>query len=218
MSSKWTSALAALETLIARAREQGGEHTRAAQNATEMALVAGEMIPRLERAGRLIGDLQAKVDLLEAKARETRGNFGHAIDVLLHDKSRERAHLDTLRARRMALERAIAAAQMVMSSRDGASAAWGRGPDSPSPASLGDPRSWEVEALRLEEARAAGVVTDLGFQIDALQRQLDTQNEELERDLVAATGSLEGALSAVRRLTNEVARTIDDGIEMLQRV
>jgi hypothetical protein len=218
MSSKWTGALAALETLIARAREKGGEHARVARNATEMALVAGEMVPRLERAGRLIGDLQAKVDLLEAKARETRGNLGHAIDVLLHDKSRERAHLDTLRARRMALERAISAAQMVMSSRDGASAAWARGPDSPSPASLADPRAWEVEALRLEEGRAAGVVTDLGFQIDALQRQLDAKNEELERDLVAATGSLEGALSAVRRLTSEVARTIDDGMEMLQRV
>jgi eukaryotic-like serine/threonine-protein kinase len=202
MSSKWSSALAELETLIGRARKKGGVHERAARNAAEMALVASEMVPRVERASKLIGDLQAKVDLLESRAREIRGNLGHAIDVLLHDKSRERAHLDALRARRHALERAITAAAMA-STRDGA------------PAS--DPRAWEVEALRLEEARAAGVVTDLGFQIDVLQRQLDAQNEELERDLVNATGSLEGALSAMRRLTNEIAHTIDDGIEMLQR-
>ncbi len=206
MSSKWSSALAELESMIAKARRKGGDHARAAQNASEMALVAGEMVPRVERAAKLIGDLQAKVDLLEAKARETRSNFGHAIDVLLHDKSRERAHLDALRARRQALERAIAHAGVVASSRDG------------SPASTADPRGWEVEALRQEESRAAGVVTDLGYQIDVLQRQLDQQNEDLERDLVAATGSLEGALSAMRRLTNEIARTIDDGIEMLQRV
>ena len=215
MSSKWSTALAELERMIAAARRQGGAHVRAAQNASEMALVAGEMIPRVERAAKLIGDLQAKVDLLEANAREVRGSFGHAIDVLLHDKSRERAHLDALRARRHALERSATAAAALVSVRD--VGAWAEGPESPSPASIADPRVWEVEALRQEEERAAGVVTDLGFQIDALQRQLDVKNEELERDLVAATGSLEGALSARRRLTNEIARTIDDGIEMLQR-
>ena len=60
------------------------------------------------------------------------------------------------------------------------------------------------------------MVVDLAFQIATLQKQLDDKNEEHERLLVQATGSLEGALSAVRRLTNEITRTIDDGIDMLQ--
>ena len=40
---------------------------------------------------------------------------------------------------------------------------------------------------------------------------------ELAQALVQATGTLEGSLSAFRHLTNEIARTIDDGIELLAR-
>lgn len=195
MAMRWSTALADLEALIARARKKGGAHASAASRAAELALVAGEMVPRVERASKMVGDLQAKVDLLEARGREFRANIGHAIDVLLHDRSRERAHLDALRARRHALASAVNAG----------------------PPSGPDPRAWEIEALAAEMARAEGVVTDLGFQIDVLQKQLDTKNEELERELVHATGLLEGSLSAQRRLTNELVRTIDDGIDILQR-
>ena len=80
-----------------------------------------------------------------------------------------------------------------------------------------DPRPWEVEALKSEERRAEEVVGDLSFQVDTLQRQLDQKNETHERELVQVTGALEGSLSALRRLTNEIVRTIDDGIDMLQR-
>lgn len=80
-----------------------------------------------------------------------------------------------------------------------------------------DPREWEVEALVAEEKRAATVDMDLAFQLDALQRQLDKRNEGFERELVHATGQLEGSLSALRRLTSEIVRTIDDGIGILQR-
>jgi hypothetical protein len=50
-----------------------------------------------------------------------------------------------------------------------------------------------------------------------LQNQLNRKNEEHEKSLTEATGSLEGSLSALRRLSNEIARTIDDGIAMLQK-
>ena len=50
-----------------------------------------------------------------------------------------------------------------------------------------------------------------------LQNQLDAKNEEFERELIQATGQLEGSLSALRRLTSEIVRTIDDGIGILQR-
>lgn len=204
MNHRWDAALGDLEAAIARARRQGGEHARAAAAAGELALVAGEMIPRVERAAKLVGELQARVDRLEATGREFRANLGHALDVLAHDRSRERAHLDALRARRQALERAVAAA--VVSSSDVTLE-----PSRP------DPRSWEIEALETEERRASGVVDDLGFQIETLQRQLEQKNEEHERELVKASGQLEGSLSALRRLTREIVRTIDDGIEILQR-
>ncbi len=205
MSTRWAAALAELETAIARARRAGGESAVIAGRAAELALVAGEMVPRIERAAKLTSDLQAKVDRLEAVGREFRANLGHAIDVLVHDRSRERAHLDALRARREALQGVLA----------------GPGESSPAGAALeigpsSDPRPWEIEALVSEERRAEGVVEDLAFQIATLQQQLDDKNEEHERLLVQATGQLEGSLSALRRMTNEIARTIDDGIDMLE--
>jgi serine/threonine-protein kinase len=187
MSSRWSAALADLEANIARARRQGGEHARAAARAAELALVAGEMVPRVERAAKMVGELQAKVDRLEASGREFRANLGNAIDVLVHDRSRERAHLDALRARRQALERALASGLGGAASAIPSSSQPGTVPMAP--AQSQDPRAWEIEA----------------------------KNEELERQLVQATGSLEGSLSALRRLTSEIVRTIDDGINILQK-
>jgi serine/threonine-protein kinase len=215
MSSRWSTALADLEAHITKARKAGGPQARSAARAAELALVAGEMVPRVERAAKVVGELQAKVDRLEARGREFRTNLGHAIDVLVHDRSRERAHLDALRARRQALERAIDGGAnpspiSVPSSQSGTA---------PMPPIGGshDPRAWEVEALVAEEQRAAKVDDDLAFQLDALQAQLDAKNEEFERELIQATGQLEGSLSALRRLTSEIVRTIDDGIGILQK-
>jgi eukaryotic-like serine/threonine-protein kinase len=218
MSSRWSKALADLELNITRARQVGGAHALAAGRAAELALIAGEMVPRVERAAKVVGALQSKVDLLEAEGREFRTNLGHAIDVLVHDRSRERAHLDEMRARRHALERAIAGGGMPEPNPSE------RSLDSqkatvPLPPLAGshDPRAWEVEALLAEEKRAATVDMDLAFQLEALQRQLDKRNEAFERELVQATGQLEGSLSALRRLTSEIVRTIDDGIGILQK-
>ena len=74
-----------------------------------------------------------------------------------------------------------------------------------------------ISALSTEEERAAGVVHDLSFQVDELQRQLDARNEEHERELVEATGALEGSIAAMRRLSHEVVRTLDEGVQMLAR-
>ena len=215
MSSRWSTALADLEAHITKARKAGGPQARSAARAAELALVAGEMVPRVERAAKVVGELQAKVDRLEARGREFRTNLGHAIDVLVHDRSRERAHLDALRARRQALERAIEGGANP-SPTSGPSSSNGTAPMPPIGSSH-DPRAWEVEALVAEEQRAAKVDDDLAFQLDALQSQLDAKNEEFERELVQATGQLEGSLSALRRLTSEIVRTIDDGIGILQR-
>jgi hypothetical protein len=37
----------------------------------------------------------------------------------------------------------------------------------------------------------------------------------LERELADATGKLEGALSAARRITSEIARTRDEAVRLL---
>src|SRR5690606_27182947 len=153
MTSRWAAALAEIHRLIERARERGGEEAKAASRAAELALVADEMIPRVERAATKIGELQARVDGLEVRGRGVRESLGRAIDVLLHDRSRERAHLDALHARRSALEDASRGAAAPSFSDPAASA---RDPL---------PRAWEIEALRQEEARAAAAVADLDFQI-----------------------------------------------------
>lgn len=194
MSSRWSTALIELETQIARARRMGGDAAIVAGRAAELAMVAGEMIPRIERATKLVKDLQAKVDWLEGVGREFRANLGHAIDVLVHDRSRELAHLDTLRARRETLEHGVNTARSANPSGS---------------------RSWENVALVDEEHHSESVIADLTFQIQALQTQLDAKNEEHESSVVRVAGSLEGSLSALRRLTYEIARTIDDGIDMV---
>jgi serine/threonine-protein kinase len=186
MATRWASALSELENAIARARKRGDEDE--ANRAAEHAALASGMIPRIERASRVSADQQANVDRLEAKGREFRANLGHAIDVLVRDRSRERAHLDALRTRHETME---------------------LGP--PSNANL-DARAWEKAAVTEEESKANRVVDDLGFQIETLQKELDSRNEELERDLVVASGMLEGSLSAMRSLQSELVRTIDDGI------
>jgi serine/threonine-protein kinase len=218
MSSRWWRALGDLETHIGEARKLGGAHAGAATSAAELALAAGEMVPRIERAGKVVSELQAKVDRLEAQGREFRASLGHAIDVLVHDRSRERVHLDALKARRQALERAIAGVVGPIPDGPVSSFRAGTAPMAPTAPTDGsqDPRAWEVEALLAEERRAAHVDQDLAFQLDALQSTLDAKNEELERQLVQATGQLEGSLSALRRLRSEVVRTIDDGIRVLQ--
>lgn len=190
-SARWAQSLAELEERIAEARRKGGEHASAASRAAELAMVAGEMMPRVERATKIVGDLQAKVDLLEARGREFRTNLGHAIDVLVHDRSREIAHLDAIATRRSALARPAVG--------------------------LEDQRSWEDDALADEERRAHSVVDDLTFQIDSLQKQLDAKNEAFERDVLEASATFEGSLSAFRRLTTEVVRTIEEGVAILDR-
>ncbi len=201
VGARWTEALAELERAVAAAEQGGGERAKRVKDASELAMVAAEMIPRIDRATKKVAELQKRVDDLEARGRSFRTDLGRAIDVLVHDQSRERAHLDELRARRTALLSALQALPPVSGS-------------SPPP-SMADPRVYEIESLADGERRAEGVIADLAFQIDTLQKQLDRRNEEHELALVQATGTLEGSLSAFRRLTNEIARTLDDGIRML---
>jgi hypothetical protein len=191
MSSRWASALTELENVIARARKKGGRYAAGAARATEIARLAQDMIPRIERAARVVADAQARVDRLEAEGREFRANLGHAIDVLVHDRSRERAHLEAMTGRHLTIDAAP-----------------------PSDGNL-DARAWERAALAEEEGHTHTVVDDLGYQIAELQTTLDKRNETHDKIMVAAAGALEGSLAALRHLQSELVRTIDDGIRVV---
>jgi serine/threonine-protein kinase len=188
MASRWSSALAELDASIARARRKGGEHASRAERAAALAQLAADLVPRVERAAKMVADLQAQADRLEARGREFRANLGHAIDELSHDRSRERAHLEALRARR---ETPL----MSLSSPPSA-----------------DARAWEATALAAEEERSVEVETDLSFQIQVLQDRLDRENQTHLGEQVEITGRLEGAISALRHLSSDLVRTLDDAI------
>jgi predicted nucleic acid-binding Zn-ribbon protein len=74
---------------------------------------------------------------------------------------------------------------------------------------------WESAAVRTEIDRGRAIVDDLSYQIVQLQLRLEARNEAHEREYAAATGELEGAISAVRTLTSELVRTLDEAAALV---
>jgi serine/threonine-protein kinase len=189
IASRWHAALAELEASIARAKKRGGRHVQAAERGAALVENARNMVASVERASSRVAEHQARVDRLDARGRAFRANLGHAIDELLRERSRERAHAEAIGSRRNALA-------------DEAKES-------------GDAEVWEVAALDAEHGRAGAREEDLTFQIETLQKQLDRENEELERELLEAAGALEGSISALRLLTSEIVRTLDEAAAAL---
>jgi predicted nucleic acid-binding Zn-ribbon protein len=159
------------------------------ERAAHLASDAKEQLTGVERAARLAAEHQAKVDRCEARGREFRATLGHAIDELVRHRTRERVHAAALGALHDAL-------------REGTK---GRDEKSGSDALV-----WEAAALGVEADRAKLQDEDLSHQIATLQGRLEEANASLEIELGEATGALEGALSALRQLTHEFVRTLDD--------
>jgi hypothetical protein len=188
IASRWHAALAELDASISRARKRGGRHVQAADRGAALVDNARTMVASVERASSRVAEHQARVDRLEARGRAFRANLGHAIDQLLRERSRERAHAAAIESRRTALA----------------------GEPPPSQGRAGETAVWEAAALDAEDARARARDEDLTFQIETLQKRLDGENEELERELLGASGALEGSLAALRLLTSEIVRTLDE--------
>ena len=199
LAVRWNAALDALEVSIARALSTGGERARRAILAKEQSERVRQLIGSVERGSARVAEYQGRVDRLAAEAREFRADLGRAIDELSHERSRERVHLASIRARREQLRAGRVPA-----------------PEPPlDPEAAPPSRIWEDETLSTEEDHTAAVDADLSFQIDALQLQLSMKNERLDRDFAEATGLLEGAISAVRRLTNELVRALDEAAALV---
>jgi len=186
LAARWGGAISDVEASLAKARRKGLAETTAS-HVEELIAHAKSLTAKLERSSASVAEIQGRVDRLQAHARDFRQNLGHAIDELGRDRARERSHWSALRNRRDEIEGDPAAA-----------------------ASQREAGIWEIAALSAEEERVKTVEEDLTFQIVQLQIQLEAKNERFEKDYASATGELEGAISAVRAMTNEIIRTIDE--------
>ena len=189
IAARWHGMLSDLEAQVEAAHRAGGEPPVIVR-ARELAEHAKVLVVSLERAKGTAAEHQAHVDRLEAHARSFRTVLGHAIDTLSRDRSREAAHLHAVAARRTKLDETSTVSALDT-----------RGKDS---------LLWEMAALGAEESKAHALDQDLSFQIEALQQQLDARNEQLDNELSQAKGALEGALTAIRRMTGELVKTIEE--------
>jgi serine/threonine protein kinase len=189
LAARWHGVIKELGVEIDAARPRG-EHDPGVQRASQLAEEARSLVVSLERAKVAVAEHQARVDRLEAQGRSFRTTIGGAIDALSRDLSREHAHFDAITARRLRITEDASAPSIEHGSRE----------------SL----VWERAALEAEEKRAHDVGADLTFQIEELQRQLAGQNEQLDHEMKLATGELEGALSALRHMTGQLVRTIEE--------
>jgi eukaryotic-like serine/threonine-protein kinase len=191
LASRWNGAIAEVEAALARARQKGMTETTA-QRAAELATHARSLVSKLERSSANVAEIQSRVDRVQAHGREFRSNLGHAIDELGRDRARERSHWAALRARRDEIEVSSTPA-----------------------ASERAANVWEAAALSAEEEHVKSVEEDITFQIVQLQLQLEAKNERFEKEYANTTGELEGAISAVRAMTHEIVRTLDEAAALV---
>jgi serine/threonine-protein kinase len=189
--AKWSEALVELEAGIAAARRSKVPPQRTA-TAAEIAERARLDIALLASASRTAFDQQRRVDELEAEGRVFRADIGRAIDELVLDRSRARAH-------RVAAKEWFQTVAADTNRR-------------PRPDAL----VWESAALRVESGVSEAAERDIDFQIAALERSLTERNAAFEGQLLEASGALEGSLAAVERLRWEIERSIRDASELVR--
>jgi serine/threonine-protein kinase len=188
---RWQKTMSEFTQHIEAAQRSRGDADPGVRRARELAEGAKGLLASLEKAKASAASHQAKVDALQARGRSFRTSLGHAIDALSRDRSRELLHLEAIAALRAGIHEEMEVVR-------------------PGDARQRETLVWEAAAVEAEEARARATNADLTFQIETLERQLDAQNVELEAELADATGMLEGGLSAVRRITGELVRTMAD--------
>jgi len=194
MASRWNAALEALDASIARATRKGGARAKGAARAQGLAEHARDLVVAVERGQAKVAEHQARTDRVEARGREFRAPLGRAIDESVRQRSRERARIASMRAR-------VPSAP----------------PPLPRSERSADAKLWEDSALAAEEARSVDVEAELSSRIGDLEARLDAENEAFDVELVEARAVLEGAISAVRQLTHELVRTLDEAAAVCSR-
>jgi serine/threonine-protein kinase len=184
----WYEALGRLEAAIGAAErdEARSAAPERLERAVEIATLARVKVRSLERASELVESQQARVDALEEEGRRFRADIGRALDQLVLDRARAETRAEEMSARLASMTEAS-------------------GADPTSDAFL-----WETTALRVASGTSELDTDDLTFQIETLERRLEERNAELERQIVEASGALEGSLAAVRHLTHELGRMLND--------
>jgi serine/threonine-protein kinase len=193
LADRWQTTLVALRQRIDLAAHERGSTELGVRRSRDLAEVASALIASLDRAKEAVARHQAAADAIEIRGREFRGSLGHAIDALSRDRSRERAELDAIAARRAGIRVELAVSNEAQ----------------------GETLIWEAAALQAQEGRSLAIEKDLSFQIETMQQQLETQNEQIEREQAQAAGMLEGALSGMRRITGELVRTLAEAAAAL---
>lgn len=194
LAARWHGILEELGGQIAAARPRG-EHDPGLRRATDLAAEAHNLVTSLERAKVAVAEHQSRVDRLEAQGRSFRATLGAAIDTLSRDRSREHVHYDAIAARRMRIDEDATRDSLDRSGQE----------------SL----AWERAALEAEERKARAVDEDLAYQIDQLQIRLAEENERHDAEMKEATGGLEGALAALRHMTGELVRAVDEAAALV---
>lgn len=190
-AERWIDTVHHLDESIDRAQARGSISESEGERARNLARMARAMMPRVQKTSELVHSLQAELDALEARGREMKTNFGRAVDTLLHDRARHRIAWDSLRAKRDIED-----------------------VKRPLKANLTDNSLWASASSAVEDERARAIDTDLSFQIETLQRELDRNNDEHDRELLDVTGRLEGAIGALRLLTQELVSSLDSAAQI----
>jgi len=206
LAVRWNAALDVLEVAIARALSTGGERAERAERAKTHAEAIRGLIASVEKATLQVAEYQGSVDRLAAEGRAFRSDLGRAIDEVSHEQSRERMHLTSIRARRRELEEARAQRVDHAASQPG-----GEGESERAAREA----EWEEETLRAADERSVSIDAELEALLEARKRELEARNERLDHAFAEATGLLEGAISAVRRLTHELVRALDDAAALV---
>lgn len=191
--ARWREAFEEVARTLALAKKKGGSAAERAAKAEPLVEHARELLQRVERNAERVAKEQALVDSIEERGREARARLGFAIDELGRDRARVRAHADEVNLVRR---------------------------ESARPPLRFDPRAaevqvWQDAALSVEEEAMLKGERDLSFQIDTLTTRLETETEIIARELTEPAARLEGGLSAIRSITTELVRVLDDAISIL---
>jgi serine/threonine protein kinase len=194
-TGRWHEAIAQLEIELAAAGRRKTDAART-ERAAELLNAARVKLRGVERVSRAVWMQQAEVDSLEAAGRRFRDEIGKALDQLVRDRSRERAHGEAVRSRRESIE--------------------ARG--TPASDRSSDTSLWETAALSAAEENAGAAHDDISFQIESLQHSLELRNAAHDEEISRAAGVLEGSLSALRHLGHEIAWTLEEARVTLRAV